>query len=228
MNISTKHQEVAKAFAKHLESESQKDQPKMSEKQYRDLEVGEYPLKGDEHKSNGSIRKLEIDLCIAVQPDEAGDFRRPITSAPEGETCEHGRLYTDCCEQCVRLGMIKKSSPTTEPVVTERHRKCAKALFNSSWDALTILAKHFPEPASDRDEVIAQFDKDRIAQLEQERAEFRDKYQRLKRQPESSDWIERAAEEINVKAVDCYFRHYVIPAEDVAAIIARHMKGEGA
>jgi len=177
----------------------------MSEKQYRYLETGEMRQKGDLAEMEPDVW-VECTLVGIIQDNECHrPIRRPITSSPEGEKglCKHGIRHGKdgfVCETCEK----EESSPTTEPVVTEKHQRAACELWMlgdklSDPDeerARLILvetcakriAKHFPEPAS--------------------------------------DWIERAAEEIEDSA-DRWIDS-IKSKEIIAAIITRHMKGEGA
>jgi hypothetical protein len=190
----------------------------MSEKQYRDLEVGEVLQEGDEYNDTGTgWCRCWMNIGRCIEATWVCEYRRPITSSPEGETkievnlANNPKLQAELetiVDECSRaehtpVNQQWKSSPTTEPVVrkleiTERHLAYYRELIMCWKDAgdnvhaqkatlLNLLAKHFPEPAS--------------------------------------DWIEMAAEEIADRVGNSLAEK---DRKKVAAIITRHMKGEGA
>lgn len=135
----------------------------MSEKQYKPLvrNIDVIQL-GDERGSDATgwskCRGYELGEAVPVNDY----YRRPITSSPEGETIQGKKISKE--EAYSGLGnpdsWSKGPSPTTEPVVrvTEKHRQAAYKIGRqcvatvaklNEEIAAEILAKHFPEPASD-------------------------------------------------------------------------------
>jgi hypothetical protein len=199
----------------------------MSEKQYRDLEALRDVLEvGDLmfspwHKDEWLPIDPAAAGCIVRLP---GMYRRPIASSPEGETLPRKAKELDdeirqYAEESLK-GCLTESSPTTEPVVTEKHRRCAAECVDEPMiDAVAAtIAEHFPEPASDWIERAAELDKT-LDEISEAQASQDHKPCTCYTDPEGP------CEYCNVgikifKLVD--------KAKGLLASHARHMKGEGA